>query len=108
MSNETQSEGHSEAITGYCVKCRAHQPILDVCEYEAKEKLGVKGRCGVCGCGMFKFIGSKSRNRPEGYSVMRARERRLERRKAKLLDGVPPIRAAYISDQEDPNPRDCQ
>lgn len=108
MNNETQSEGHSEAITGYCMKCRAHQPILDAVEYENKQKLGVKGRCGECGSGMFKFIGSKTRNRPEGYAAQRKRERLIESRRAKLLDGVPPIRAAYISDQEDPNPRDCQ
>lgn len=103
-AGENASEHPSEPVKGYCMKCNETLPIIDAEYCETKQKTGVRGRCGVCGKGMFKFIGSKTRNRPPGYYDQRKREARLEKRRQKLLDGVPPIRAAYISDQIDPKP----
>ncbi len=94
-------ESKSEPLMAYCVKCNEKREMVDVVEVETKQKLGLKAECGECGGGLFRFSGSKSRNRPEGYYVERARNRRLEARKKKLLDPVPPIRAAYWSDEGD-------
>ena len=97
--DEKPSESPSEAITAYCVKCNETTAVTDVEHWESNNKTGVRGRCSVCRGGMFKFTGSKCRNHPPGYSVERKRLARAEARRQKLLDSVPPIKAAYISDE---------
>ena len=92
-------ESKPEPIMAYCVKCNEKREMVDVVEIETKTKVALKAKCGECGGGLFRFVGSKPKNRPEGYYVKRAKERRLEARKKKLLDGVPTIRAAYWSDE---------
>lgn len=104
--DEKPSESPSEAITAYCVKCNETTTVTDVEHWESNNKTGVRGRCSVCRGGMFKFTGSKCRNHPPGYWNKRKRELAAEKRRAKLLDGVPPIKASYICDQEDPHPNE--
>jgi len=46
---------------GYCVKCKAKQPISDGVEETMKNgRKAVKGRCPVCGAVMFKILGGKT------------------------------------------------
>lgn len=45
-------------IEGYCVKCRKSQTITDPKEVTMKNKRkAMKGKCPVCGTGMFKILG---------------------------------------------------
>ena len=96
---QMSAESKPEPIMAYCVKCNEKREMVDAVEIETKTKVALKAKCGECEGGLFRFVGSKSKNRPEGYYVKRAKERRLEARKKKLLDGVPTIRAAYWSDE---------
>ena len=97
---EMSGEATPEPITAYCTKCNTKRIML---EPEAvvvgNKKNATRGVCGECGCKLFRLGGSDCLDRPEGYYVALARGRRLEARKAKLLDGVPLIRAAYWSDE---------
>ncbi len=46
---------------GYCVKCKAKQPISDAVEETMKNgRKAVKGKCPVCGAVMFKILGGKT------------------------------------------------
>ena len=103
--SETPSEPYPETIKGYCVKCNEKQVIADAEHCEPKQKTAVRGKCSVCGSKMFRLTGSKTRNRPPGYRNECDRRARAEANRKKLLDGVPTIRAAYISDQDDPKPQ---
>ena len=86
----------------YCTKCNVKRLMVEPEAVQVgNKKNALRGECGECGCGLFKFVGSECLDRPKGYYVALARERRLEARKAKLLDGVAPIRAAYWSDETD-------
>ena len=86
----------------YCTKCNVKRLMVEPEAVQVgNKKNALRGECGECGCGLFKFVGSECLDRPNGYYVALARERRLEARKAKLLDGVAPIRAAYWSDESD-------
>ena len=43
---------------GYCVKCKAKQPIADGVEETMKNgRKAIKGKCPVCGTVMFKILG---------------------------------------------------
>lgn len=45
-------------IEGYCVKCRKAQTIKDPKEVTMKNnRKAMKGKCPVCGTGMFKILG---------------------------------------------------
>lgn len=45
---------------GYCVKCKAKQPISDAVEEIMKNgRKAIKGRCPTCGTVMFKILGGK-------------------------------------------------
>ena len=86
----------------YCTKCNTKRVIADPEAVQVgNKKNALRGRCADCGCGLFVMTGSESLRRPKGYYVALAKERRLAARKAKLLDGVAPIRAAYWSDEPD-------
>jgi len=99
---EMSGEATPEAIMAYCTKCNVKRVMVEPEPVElGNKKHAVRGVCGECGCKLFRMGGSDCLNRPKGYYVARARERRLEARKAKLLDGVPLIRAAYWSDEFD-------
>jgi ribosomal protein S27E len=46
---------------GYCVRCKAKQPIADAVEETMKNgRKAVKGKCPVCGAVMFKILGGKA------------------------------------------------
>ena len=50
---------------GYCVKCKAKQPISDGVEETMKNgRKAVKGKCPVCGAVMFKILGGKTPTTP--------------------------------------------
>ena len=102
FATKMSGEATPEPITAYCTKCDTKRVML---EPEAvvvgNKKHATRGVCGECGCKLFRFGGSASLDRPKGYYVDLARERRLAARKAKMLDGVAPIRAAYWSDELD-------
>jgi len=86
----------------YCTKCNVKQLMLEPERVQlGNKKNAMRGKCSECGCGLFLMVGSDNLDRPKGYYVALARERRLEARKAKLLDGVAPIRAAYWGDESD-------
>ncbi len=51
---------------GYCVKCKARQPITDAAEEVMKNgRKAVKGKCPACGAVMFKILGGKAGASPE-------------------------------------------
>jgi len=50
---------------GYCVKCKAKQPISDAVEETMKNgRKAVKGKCPACGAVMFKILGGKTSATP--------------------------------------------
>jgi len=45
-------------VVGYCVKCKAKQTMVEVNEVTMKNgRKAAKGKCSVCGCGMYKILG---------------------------------------------------
>ena len=45
---------------GYCVKCKAKRKIADAKEIKmANGRPAMKGKCPVCGTGMFKILSPK-------------------------------------------------
>ena len=51
----------AEEVIGYCVKCKAKQPMKDAVKVSMPAKGGgtrpaMKGGCPVCGTGMFKIL----------------------------------------------------
>lgn len=51
------TEGAGSTIEGYCVRCKEQRPMVNVHPYTtANKRPALKGECGVCGAGMFKFI----------------------------------------------------
>jgi hypothetical protein len=48
------------AETGYCVKCKKKQDMKDEQKVTMKnQRLAVKGKCPVCGTGMYRILGKK-------------------------------------------------
>ena len=46
---------------GYCVRCKAKQPIAEAVEETMKNgRKAVKGKCPICGAVMFKILGGKT------------------------------------------------
>ncbi len=46
-----------EKIVGYCVKCKEKREMLDVEKVEIKPgRPAAKGKCSVCGTGMYKIL----------------------------------------------------
>lgn len=46
-------------MDGYCVKCKKKQEMEDAKEVTLKNgKKAMKGKCPVCGTGMFKITGN--------------------------------------------------
>ncbi len=49
-----------EKVEGYCVKCKAPREMGDAQKVTMKNKReAVKGKCTVCGTGMYKILGKK-------------------------------------------------
>ncbi len=45
---------------GYCVKCKAAREMKDAQKVTMKNgREAVKGKCSVCGTGMYKILGGK-------------------------------------------------
>ena len=45
-------------MEGYCMKCKAKREIKDAKETTMKNgRKAMKGKCAVCGTGMFKILG---------------------------------------------------
>jgi hypothetical protein len=45
------------AMEGYCVKCKEKREIKDAQEVTMKNgRKAMKGKCGVCGTGMFRIL----------------------------------------------------
>lgn len=48
------------AEQGYCMKCKAKRDIKDGVEVTMKNgRKAIKGKCSVCGTGMYKILGKK-------------------------------------------------
>jgi Zn finger protein HypA/HybF involved in hydrogenase expression len=48
------------AEKGYCVKCKEKRDMKDEQKVTMKNKrLAMKGKCPVCGTGMYKILGKK-------------------------------------------------
>jgi len=48
------------AEVGYCVKCKAKQEMAEAKEVTMKNgRSAIKGKCPVCGTGMFRILGKK-------------------------------------------------
>jgi len=48
------------AEMGYCVKCREKREITGAQQVTMKNgRPAVKGKCGVCGTGMYKILSKK-------------------------------------------------
>lgn len=46
-----------DQIIGYCVKCKDKRDMQDVTRVEIKPgRPAAKGKCGVCGTGMYKIL----------------------------------------------------
>ncbi|PIT92939.1 MAG: hypothetical protein COU06_02680 [Candidatus Harrisonbacteria bacterium CG10_big_fil_rev_8_21_14_0_10_38_8] len=51
----------TQIMEAYCVKCRAKQNMVDAQEVTMKNgRQAMKGKCPVCGTGMFKITGKIS------------------------------------------------
>ena len=53
-----------DKVTGYCVKCKVKdREMLDAVEVsmpgKGGERRAMKGRCAVCGTGMYRIMGKK-------------------------------------------------
>lgn len=47
-------------MIGYCVKCKKKQEISEANEVTMKNsRKAIKGKCPVCGTGMYKILGVK-------------------------------------------------
>ncbi|MBI4208186.1 MAG: hypothetical protein HY538_00575 [Deltaproteobacteria bacterium] len=48
------------AEIGYCVKCKSKREMVDAKEVEMKnQRKALKGKCSVCGTGMYKILPKK-------------------------------------------------
>lgn len=48
----------ADVTMGYCVKCKEKREMQDATEVTMKNgRKAMKGKCGVCGCGMYKIMG---------------------------------------------------
>ena len=47
-------------VQGYCVKCKAKREISNAQEVTMKNgRKAMKGKCPVCGTGMYRIMGNK-------------------------------------------------
>ena len=47
-------------MQGYCVKCKKKREIEDAVEVKMKNgRPAMKGKCGVCGTGMYRILPMK-------------------------------------------------
>ncbi len=57
------SEPTPEPTIGYCVKCKEKREMKDTEEVEmggeGSGRRAMKGKCSVCGTGMYKILGKK-------------------------------------------------
>lgn len=50
----------ADAVMGYCVKCKEKREMTEAQEVKMKNgRPAMKGKCGVCGCGMYKIMPKK-------------------------------------------------
>ena len=92
---EIPAEVLLEGIEAYCAKCKHKHKMLSPRTARVGpdgKMLGYIGECPNCGRNLFRFRG---RMKLEGTAYSRLRERRIEARRAKLLDRVPTITASY-------------
>jgi hypothetical protein len=51
-----------ETVTAYCVKCKEKREMEGAHEVEMKNgRKAMKGKCPVCGTGMFSILGNKAK-----------------------------------------------
>lgn len=54
----------AEPVIGYCVKCKEKREMVDAVEVampaKGGERRAMKGKCSVCGTGMYKILGKKA------------------------------------------------
>lgn len=55
----------ADVTTGYCVKCKAKdREMVDAVEVsmpgKGAERRAMKGKCSVCGTGMYRILGKKT------------------------------------------------
>ena len=54
----------ADVTTGYCVKCKAKDRVMNEAEEVAMpgkggDRRAMKGKCSVCGTGMYRILGKK-------------------------------------------------
>lgn len=56
--NRTAKKSSSGAVIGYCVKCKAKQPIQGAkrVQTKRKNKFAMSGKCPKCGTKMYRFV----------------------------------------------------
>lgn len=81
------------------MRCCSKREIQDLQREVVKQKHAIRGKCGVCGSTMFKFIGSNCLNRPAGYYDARRRAARARRNREKLIGNTKKIVACFQSDE---------
>ncbi len=100
---EIPAELKRDGIKAYCLRCKVNIVLESPrCVTLGKEDefLAYAGICPGCGKYAYRGRGRKHLVRPPGYYLDRRRAKRLEKRKARLLDRVPTIRAAYVTDDK--------
>ena len=46
-----------DAVIGYCVKCKEKREMTETEQVTMKNgRPAMKGKCGTCGCGMYKIL----------------------------------------------------
>ena len=54
----------ADKVMGYCVKCRDKREMLEAMEVsmpgKGGERRSMKGKCAVCGTGMYNILGKKA------------------------------------------------
>jgi hypothetical protein len=56
--NRTAKKSSNGSVVGYCVKCKAKQPIQGATRVQTKRKnkFAMKGKCPKCGTNMYRFV----------------------------------------------------
>ncbi|MFT7184166.1 MAG: hypothetical protein ACI9QC_000497 [Oceanicoccus sp.] len=50
----------SDEVKGYCMKCKESRTMVETTEVKMKNgRPAMKGKCGECGCGMYKILSTK-------------------------------------------------
>ena len=58
------------AVIGYCMKCKAKREMKETEEVTMKNgRKAMKGKCSVCGTGMYKILGKQSKSKKQNRAI---------------------------------------